>query len=109
VCGRCFNLQKAEFEEFIILRVGNRARFGDDCMSGSDGRFRDRHWPVFWRIRPRRQKAHRAWSPCAAKWDRSMEKAFRVKVQRRWLPSTPLRRQWDRIDEAIEATRGTRA
>ena len=40
---------------------------------------------------------------------RSLDKAFRVQLQRRLLIARPLERQWDRIDEAIAATRGTRA
>jgi hypothetical protein len=45
----------------------------------------------------------------AVDWDRSLDKAFRVKLARRWLAEHPLQRQWDRVDEAITATRGTRA
>jgi hypothetical protein len=32
-----------------------------------------------------------------------------VKLARRWLVEHPLQRHWDRVDEATEATRGTRA
>jgi hypothetical protein len=41
--------------------------------------------------------------------DRSLDKAFRVKLARRWLVDRPLQRQWDRVDETIAATRRTRA
>jgi hypothetical protein len=40
---------------------------------------------------------------------RSLDKAFRVKLARRWLVERPLQRHWDRVDEAISATRKTRA
>jgi hypothetical protein len=45
----------------------------------------------------------------ALAWDRSLDKAFRVKLARRWLVERPLQRHWDCVDQAIEATRGTLA
>jgi hypothetical protein len=44
MCPRCTQLAKAEFEEFVSrdqagVRFANRMR--------ADGRFFDRHWPVF--------------------------------------------------------------
>jgi hypothetical protein len=36
-------------------------------------------------------------------------KAHRVEQQRRWWSIDALQRQWYRVDEAIEAARGTRA
>lgn len=110
MCGLCFSLQRAEFEEFVVLRPGNHAAsFHDSGPRDNGGRFRERRWPVFWRVRAKPGKRDWARSPCAAKWDRSMHKAFRVETQLRWSPRHPLTRQWDRVDEAIEATRGTRA
>jgi hypothetical protein len=69
-------------------------------------RFREHVWPVFWRIRPRRRTTDarddlRASPMFAVAYDRSLDKAFRIKLARRWLVEHPL--------QATEATRGTRA
>jgi hypothetical protein len=68
---------------------------------------------MFWRIRPRWTTTD-AWEfkatpPRAIAYDRSLDKAFRVKLARRWLVERPLQRHWDRVDEAISTTRKTRA
>ena len=50
------------------------------------------------------------WRPVwAVEWDRSIDRAYRVKLARRWLVEHPLQRQWDRVDEVIEVSHGTRA
>lgn len=77
------------------------------------GRFRERVWPVFWRVRWRWRTTD-AWEdkaspPWMLAFDRSQAKAFRVAAARRWLVDRPLQRQWDRVDEILIATRGTRA
>jgi hypothetical protein len=66
------------------------------------GRYRDRVWPVFWRPQPKRHKRLSLPSPCHAKWGRSMHKAIRLEIARRWMSSHPLERQWDRVDEACQ-------
>ncbi|MFL5283898.1 MAG: hypothetical protein ACJ8AW_23635 [Rhodopila sp.] len=93
MCPRCFRLKVAEFDS---LRPPRRL----------PGRFRERVWPVFWRERPKRDARLPLPSPCHAKWDRSLEKAIRLEIARRWMPQSPLERQWDLIDEAIRP-RGT--
>jgi hypothetical protein len=76
-------------------------------------RFRERVWPVFWRIRPVWRQTDvwelKATPPWAIAWDRSLDRALRVKLARRWLVEHPLQRHWDRVDDAIAAARGTRA
>jgi hypothetical protein len=42
-------------------------------------------------------------------YERSMTKAHRIEAACRWWADRPLTRHWDRVDEAIEATRGTLA
>ena len=105
------HLNHAEFEVFTWRDHTGRVRFQGQWPTV--GRFRERVWPVFWRIRPVRRttdawedKAKPLW---AIAFDRSQDKAFRVESARRWLVDHPLLRQWDRIDEIIIATRGTRA
>jgi len=95
MCPLCFKLKHAEFEGM------ERRRFRP-----LTGRFRERIWPVFWRLRPKRDARLPLPSPCHAKWDRSLERAIRLELARRWIPYTPLDRQWDLIDEAIRP-RGT--
>ena len=76
-------------------------------------RFRERVWPVLWRSRRPRLTTDawhlRATPMCMVAFKRSLDKAFRVQLQRRLLVARPLERQWDRIDETIAATRRTRA
>ena len=105
------HLNHAEFEVFVWRDHAGRVRFNGQWPTA--GRFRERVWPVFWRVR-RRWRTTDAWearasSPWAIAFDRSQDKAFRVERTRRWLVDRPLQRQWDRIDEILIATRGTRA
>ena len=106
------HLERAEFEPFLRRDQTGRVRFEGQRPTPAK-RFRERVWPVFWRIRPVWQTTDawelRATPIWAVAYDRSLDKAFRVKLARRWLVGHPLERQWDRIDEAILATRGTRA
>jgi hypothetical protein len=106
------HLERAEFEKFTWHEPSGRIRFKGQRPTEAK-RFRERVWPVFWRIRPVWRPTD-AWelrrSPVwAVDWDRSIDKAFRIKLARRWLVEHPLQRHWDRVDETIEATRGTRA
>jgi hypothetical protein len=106
------HLERAEFESLSWRDHTGRVRFTGQRPTPTK-RFRERVSPVFWRIRrPRRTTGawnDRARPPWAIAYDRSLDKAFRVALARRWLVSNPLARHWDRVDEAIEATRGTRA
>ena len=106
------HLERAAFEEFTWRDHTGRVRFEGQRPTEAQ-RFRDRIWPVLWRIRPRRRPTDawelRATSVWAVDWDRTLDKAFRIKLARRWLVERPLQRHWDRVDEAIKATRGTRA
>lgn len=63
MCPRCFRLKRAEFDS---LRPPRRL----------PDRFRERVWPVLWRLRPKRRPRLPLSSPCHAKWDRSLEKAI---------------------------------
>lgn len=36
-------------------------------------------------------------SLCHAKWERSLDKAVRLNIARRWIPSDALTAQWDRV------------
>lgn len=103
------HLERAEFEEFTWRDQDGRVRFEGQRPK----RFRERIWPVFWRIR-RPWRTTEAWElrgrPIwAVVYDRSLDKAFRVKLARRWLVERLPQRHWDRIDEVITAIRGTRA
>jgi len=92
MCPRCFRLKHAEFDAL-------------DRPRPRQGRFRERVWPVFFRgKRPRRIDLGRPPlpSPCHAKWDRSMHKAIRLEIARRWMSLHPLERQWFKADEACE-------
>jgi len=76
-------------------------------------RYRERLWPVFWRVRrPRRTtdawRLRRLPLPLVT-YERSLARKLRVEAARRWWADDPLTRQWDRVDEAIIATRRTRA
>jgi hypothetical protein len=42
-------------------------------------------------------------------YERSLARKLRGDAARRWWTDDPLTRQWDRVDEATTATRGTRA
>jgi hypothetical protein len=106
------NTEKAEFEELLWRDGAGRVHFHGQAPTPAR-RFRDRVWPVFWRIRPPRQTTE-AWerrhlSLPGILYERSMTKAHRIEAARRWWVEPPLQRQWDRVDEAIEATRRTRA
>jgi hypothetical protein len=106
------HLERAKFEPFTRRDHTGRVRFEGQRPTEAK-RFRERVWPVFWRIRPVWRPTD-AWDlkatpPWAIAWDRSLYKAFRVKLARRWLVERPLQRHWDRVDEAISATRKTRA
>jgi hypothetical protein len=106
------HLERAEFEPFTWRDHTGRVRFEGQRPTEAK-RFREHVWPVFWQIRPRWTTTD-AWEfkatpPWAIAYDRSLDKAFRLKLARRWLVEHPLQRHWDRADEAIEATRGTRA
>lgn len=106
------HIERAAFEEFVHRDCKGRVRFEGQRPTEAK-RFRERVWPVFWRIRPVWRTTD-AWEdrrrpPWALAWSRSIDKAYSVKLARRWLVERPLRRQWDRVDEAITATRGTRA
>jgi hypothetical protein len=92
MCGNCFLMPRAEFETMVDA-----------------DRHRGRVWPVFRRIRPRRSPRSRPYSACSAIWERAMHRAFDIQCARRWVCETPLQRRWDRVDEAITASRGTRA
>jgi hypothetical protein len=70
-----------------------------------EGRFRERVWPVFVRPRQKRHKRLPLPSPCNAKWTRSMHRAIRIELGRKWLSLHPLERQWERTDEAFLAPR----
>jgi hypothetical protein len=91
MCPRCFRLKHAEFDALDRLRP-------------RPGRFRERVWPLFWRPRPRRIDLARLPlpSPCHAKWDRSLDKAIRLEIARRWMSLHPLERQWHLVDEACQ-------
>jgi hypothetical protein len=90
MCPRCTQLAKAEFEEFVWhdqagVRFANRMR--------ADGRFLDRHWPVFRRTRrrvERRRPSDVMATPCGQKVNRSIVKSSQVSAARRWLPCNPL-------------------
>jgi hypothetical protein len=106
------HVERAAFEPFTWREPNGRVRFEGQRPTESK-RFRERHWPVFWRIRPRWRPSD-AWEDrrrpvWVLDWDRSIDRAFRVKLARHWLVERPLQRHWDRVDEAITATRGTRA
>lgn len=106
------HIERAEFEEFTWRDRTGCVRFQGQRPTEAK-RFRERMWPVFWRIRPRRRTTDawtlRATPLWAVAWDRSLDKAFRVKLARRWLVEHPLARHWHQVDEAIQAARGTRA
>jgi hypothetical protein len=100
MCPRCTQLAKAEFEEFVSrdqagVRFANRMR--------ADGRFLDRHWPVFRRT-PRRTERRRPRdamaSPCGQKVNRSIVKSSNVSATRRWLPCNPLFAHAMRVEDA---------
>jgi hypothetical protein len=94
MCGNCFTLPRARFESRDeVSRTPNSPRV----------------WPVFRRRRAIRRPPHRPGTVCFALWDRAQARSFRVECARHWLCATPLERQWDRVDEAITASRGTRA
>jgi hypothetical protein len=93
MCGNCFSPPVARFEPMTEIERPGGARV----------------WPVFRRIRPPRQPRLRPYSACSAIWDRAMRRAFDIQCARRWICETPLQRRWDRVDEAITASRGTRA
>jgi hypothetical protein len=90
MCPRCTQLAKAEFEEFVWhdqagVRFANRMR--------ADGRFLDRHWPVFRRTLrrvERRRPSDVMSTPCGQKVNRSIVKSSQVSAARRWLPCNPL-------------------
>jgi hypothetical protein len=106
------HLERAAFEEFTWHDNTGRVRFEGQRPTPAK-RFRERVWPVFWRIQPVRRTTDawqlRATPPWAIAYDKSLDKAFRVKLARRWLAEHPLQRHWDRVDELIQGTRGTRA
>ncbi len=103
------HLQKAEFDEFVFRDGTGRVHFHGQHPTVAGARTS----PVFWRIRPPRQTTE-AWHlrrlPLAhVIYKRSMPRAYRIELARRWQVGRPLTRQWFRVDEAISATRGTRA
>jgi len=106
-----YQLVKAEFEEFVWRDAGQVHFSGQRPTEPK--RFRERVWPVFCRARPKRRTTE-AWNfrrmPLwHVPYERSMTKAHRIEAARRWWADRPLTRHWDRVDEAIEATRGTLA
>jgi hypothetical protein len=106
------HLKRTGFEELVWRDYTGRVRFESQRPTPAK-RFRERVWPVFWRIRPRWHTTDtwelRATPMFAVAFDRSLDKAFRLKLARRWLVEHPLQRHWDRVDQAIEASHGTRA
>jgi hypothetical protein len=103
---------KAEFEAFLWRDAAGRAHFRSQTLAVGK-RFRERTWPVFWRIRKPRRKID-AWEKrhmplWYIPYERLLERKLRLEVARRWWIVAPLMRQWDRVDEAIEASRGTLA
>lgn len=91
MCPRCTQLAKAEFEEFVWHDQAGDVRFANR-MPG-EGRFLDRHWPVFRRTRrrvERRRPRDVMASPCGQKVNRSILKSSQVCAARHWLPCNPL-------------------
>ena len=107
-----YHLVKAEFEPFVWRAGAGNVHFNDQRPT-EPKRFRERVWPVFWRICPKRRTTEtwdfRRQPLWHVPYERSMKKAHRVELARRWWTDDPLTRQWYRVDEAVEASRGTRA
>jgi hypothetical protein len=106
------HVERAQFEELVWRDGSGRVHFcGQASPAGK--RYRERLWPVFWRVRrPRRTtdawRLRRLPLPLVT-YERSLARKLRVEAARRWWADDPLTRQWDRVDEAIIATRRTRA
>jgi hypothetical protein len=69
----------------------------------ADGRFLDRHWPVFRRTRrriERRRPCDVMASPCGQKVNRSIVKSAEVSVARHWLPCNPLFAHAMKVEDA---------
>ncbi len=101
MCPRCTQLAKAEFDAFVWhdqagVRFANR-------MPRGDGRFRERHWPVFQPTRRRvgrRRPCDVMATPCGQKVNRSIVKAARISAARRWLPCNPLDAHAMKVEDA---------
>jgi hypothetical protein len=106
------HVERAQIEELVWRDRSGRVHFRGQRPTGPK-RFRERVWPVFSRVRRPRQTTD-AWYVRRLRlphvtYERSMTKAHRVEAGRRWWVGPPLTRHWDRVDDAISATRGTRA
>ncbi|SRR5258708_739242 len=106
MCPRCTQLVKAEFDEFVWRDRDGKVHFGNRMRS--DGRFRDRVWPVLQRERRRVLPRLTKVSPCFEKVDRSIIKASKVSAARRWLPCNPLFARAMQVEDAWGYRRGNK-
>ncbi len=105
MCPRCTILQKAAFGPFTWRDGTGRVRFANaDVLT--DGRFRDRVWPVFQRA-PRKPEQRRPMDagPCWQKVNRSIIRSSNVGAARRWIPCNPLFAHVMRVEDAMLARR----
>jgi hypothetical protein len=101
-------LEKAKFEPFVWRDHTGHVRFANADLR-TDGRFRERVWPVLAR-NPRSVDRRRPSDagPCWQKVNRSIIKSSNVSAVRRWLPCNPLYAHVMRVEDAWAYRRGRR-
>ena len=99
MCGRCYELPKADFEEFLVRRRG--AVLFANSEIGPRQRFYDRHWPALQLgKRPRSRKRRPISGHCHARWNRVLDQTCKLAEARRWLPMNPLEAHSMRVNDA---------
>ena len=99
MCPRCMTLERAFFDEFIRRDAAGRAHFANRVPG--EGRFRDRHWPVFQRPKRHAHPRHLPMSPCGEKMSRAIAFSAWLSEARRWLPCNPLDAYAMRVEDAV--------
>lgn len=100
MCGRCYELPKADFEEFLVQRRG--AVIFANREIGPRQRFYDRHWPAH-RVGPDRHRPQKRRIPsnhCHARYNRELVRSCLLAEARRWLPMNPLEAHSMRVNDA---------
>lgn len=96
---RCTILERASFGEFIRRDAAGRAHFANHIPG--EGRFLDRHWPVFQRPKRHARPRRLPMSPCSERVNRPIVLSAWLSDARRWPPCNPLDAHAMRVEDAV--------
>jgi hypothetical protein len=100
MCSRCYELPKADFEEFLVRR--RSAVLFANREIGPRQRFYDRHWPALQLGPGRHPRLKRQFIPghCRARWNRVLDQTCKLAEARWWIPLNPPEVHHMRVNDA---------